>query len=298
MNKYQQIMDHVEVTEDMRSRILKNVEEKTKEKPRYRTEKILALAACLAVIIAGSFAYFQNQKTVIQADPSVSSDGDEIASASELTEKSGIIIKDVETISEKSDKTTYQVYPSSLVEIAYDIKGETVRFRKGEGTTALFDNAAEYPEEEKVQFNQTDAIIRGKDGLFYLAEWKDGNFSYAMEFETGKTKDEIVSLISGIMKPSAADLEAINSGIEYPREEEYKDSYEYAIVKAPHGHSVYGFGSADHLGSSYTVLDGEKVLILAERKGYSCVIVLSQNKGRCINSQYLFSEEDTEEGTL
>ena len=184
------------------------------------------------------------------------------------------------------------------MEIVYEIEGESVRFRKGEGTAALFENSGDYSQEENVQFNKIDATIKGEDDLFYLAEWKDDTYSYAMEFKSGKTKDEIVSLISGIMKPSAADLEAINSGIEYPREDEYHDSYEYAIVKAPHGHSVYGFGSADHLGSSYTVLDGEKVLVLADRKGYSCVIVLSQNKGRWINSNYLFSEEDTEEGTL
>lgn len=93
-------------------------------------------------------------------------------------------------------------------------------------------------------------------------------------------------------RPSAADLEEIGSQIEYPKGNEFFDEYRYATVKAPHGHSVFGFGSADHLGSSYTVLDGERVLILAERKGYSCVIVLSQHKGRWINSDYLIPVDD------
>ena len=296
MNKYRQIMDRVEVTEDMRSRVLNGIEEKTKGNNRFRVERYWALAACLTIIIAGSVVYLRNQRS--QVNPDTQPEPYDLASSIELTEKSGIIIKDVETIAERSDKTTYKVYPSNLVEIVYDLKGESVRFRKAEGEASLFEDAVEYPEEESVLFNSTEATIKGKEGLFYLAEWTDKNYSYAMEFLSGKSKDEIVSLISGIMKPSAADLEAINSGIEYPREDEYKDSYEYAIVKAPHGHSVYGFGSADHLGSSYTVLDGEKVLVLADRKGYSCVIVLSQNKGRWINSNYLFSEEDTEEGTL
>ena len=95
-------------------------------------------------------------------------------------------------------------------------------------------------------------------------------------------------------KPSREDLEAINSGIEYPREEEYLDEYIYAEVYAPHGHSVFGFGSADRQGSRYTVLDGEQVKILAERNGVACVIVLSQNRARWINSQYLFPLEDAE----
>lgn len=87
--------------------------------------------------------------------------------------------------------------------------------------------------------------------------------------------------------PSEADLEAIKSGIEYPKENEYLEEYIYATVKAPKGHSVLGFGSADHQGSVYTVLNGEQVKVLAERKGYSCCIVLSQDKGRWINSNYL-----------
>ena len=88
-------------------------------------------------------------------------------------------------------------------------------------------------------------------------------------------------------KLGKAALEAIGSHIEYPREDEYYDSFVYAAVKAPHGHSVYGFGSADHQGSSYTVLDGEEVQILAERNGYSCVILLSEGTARWVNTEHL-----------
>lgn len=91
--------------------------------------------------------------------------------------------------------------------------------------------------------------------------------------------------------PSEEDLRAINSGIEYPRANEYFDHYIYAVVRAPHGHSVLGFGTAKHDGTSHTVLDGEEVKILAERSGYSCCIVLSQQKARWINSEYLVPTE-------
>ena len=88
-------------------------------------------------------------------------------------------------------------------------------------------------------------------------------------------------------RPGVADLEAIGSGIEYPRADEYLESYVYAVVKAPKGHSVYGYGSADRAGRVYTVLDGEQVMILAERKGMSCCIVLSSQVARWINTEYL-----------
>ena len=87
--------------------------------------------------------------------------------------------------------------------------------------------------------------------------------------------------------PGSEDLKAIESKIEYPKVKEYLDEYEIAKVKAPKGYSVLGYGSADRAGSSYEVMDGDWVLVLAKRGGMSCCIVLSQNKGRWINSDYL-----------
>ena len=96
-------------------------------------------------------------------------------------------------------------------------------------------------------------------------------------------------------KPGPWDLTIIGSQIEYPKGNEYLEEYRYATVKAPHGHSVYGYGSADRLGSCYTVLDGETVKIIAERNGYSCCVVLSMKRARWINSEYLVPTESVSE---
>ena len=95
--------------------------------------------------------------------------------------------------------------------------------------------------------------------------------------------------------PGAADLEEIASSIEYPRTKEYLDDYVFAVVKAPGGHSVYAYGSADRQGSVYSVMNGEKVKILAERGDCSCVIVLSQKKARWIKTEYLVPTDNRPE---
>ena len=82
-------------------------------------------------------------------------------------------------------------------------------------------------------------------------------------------------------------LERIGTGIEYPAEDEYLAEFQFATVRAPSGHSVFGFGSADHAGRSFTVSDAEEVLVLAERRNYACVIVLSERKARWVNTEYL-----------
>ena len=92
-------------------------------------------------------------------------------------------------------------------------------------------------------------------------------------------------------KPGKADLNAIGSVISFPEEKDYCDEYRYAVVAAPSGHSIYSFGSAAHDGTPQTLLNDEAVLILAEHKGYSCVIVLSQKKARWVNSEYLTINE-------
>lgn len=92
--------------------------------------------------------------------------------------------------------------------------------------------------------------------------------------------------------PCEADLIAIGSGIEYPRETEYLDDYYYGVVQAPGGHSVYCYGSADMLGSKYTVADGEEVEILARRGQMLCVIIPSQNKARWIREENVKTSVD------
>ena len=92
--------------------------------------------------------------------------------------------------------------------------------------------------------------------------------------------------------PSEADLIAIGSGIEYPQETEYLDKYYYGTVQAPGRHSVYCYGSADMLGSKYTVADGEYVEILARRGQMLCVIIISQNKARWIREDNIMTSTD------
>ena len=87
--------------------------------------------------------------------------------------------------------------------------------------------------------------------------------------------------------PSAADLKAIGSQIEYPKSSEYLSSYVYATVAAPGGHSVYCYGSADRKGSRYTVNDHEAVTVLAYRKDMACIIIDSQRRARWIKDEYL-----------
>lgn len=85
-------------------------------------------------------------------------------------------------------------------------------------------------------------------------------------------------------RPSKKDLEAIKSGIEYPKSKEYWDDYGFGTVNAPGGHSVYCYGSADMAGAKYSVKHGAEVIVLASRGQMLCVIIPSLKKARWIRS--------------
>jgi outer membrane biosynthesis protein TonB len=93
-------------------------------------------------------------------------------------------------------------------------------------------------------------------------------------------------------KPSADDIKQTGNNIEYPRASEYYEKYQYAVVVAPKGHSIYGYATADHSGRTFQVLNGETVTMLAERRGWVCVIIQSTNTARWVNKAHLDILED------
>lgn len=298
MNRYQEIMEHVEIDEKARASILQNIEEASGNQPKLPALAIWisrygALAACLAVILLGTLTtgVLKIGKPHAANDEPESAPPGEIASASDLTEKSGILMKEIVPIASRSEKTDYQVPSANGAEISYELNDQTVTLRKTrEDEPEKLDSNYDFTKE--IVIGRLIYTLMGNDGLYRVAQWSDGEFGYRMTFDPGQTEETVLQLVSGVTKPSAGDLDAIKSGIEYPRDEEYFDWYQYATVSAPSGHSVYGFGSADHAGTAHTVLNGERVLVLAERKGYACVIVLSQNKGRWINMEHLVFDQN------
>ncbi len=87
--------------------------------------------------------------------------------------------------------------------------------------------------------------------------------------------------------PSKQDLDELKTNIIYPNEDCYLDHYRYATVAAPQGHSVNSYIGPDRSGNVVYVKNGEKVTVLAEQKGFSCVIIESTQDARWVTSDYL-----------
>ena len=55
--KYEQIMDKIEVTPEMRRRVLRNVEAVQRKKQKRLVRQLVSLAACLAIVVCCWYAW-------------------------------------------------------------------------------------------------------------------------------------------------------------------------------------------------------------------------------------------------
>ena len=88
-------------------------------------------------------------------------------------------------------------------------------------------------------------------------------------------------------RPSAADLRAVFAHIVYPSS--YLSEYRRATVQPPGGDSVYAFSDPDLIWDRfyYTVPKGTEVVVLAEYRGFCCVILIEDGCAAWINGEYL-----------
>ena len=89
--KYEQIMDKIEVTPEMRQRVLRNVEAgQAKQKKRQLTRRLVTLAACLAIVVCCCHVWKPKQTDPPEQGMMAVAQIDTVDSLEALTEKTGI----------------------------------------------------------------------------------------------------------------------------------------------------------------------------------------------------------------
>ena len=88
--KYEQIMDKIEVTPEMRQRVLRNVgAEQAKQKKRQLTRRLVTLAACLAIVVCCWYVWKPKQTDPPEQGMMAVAQIDTVDSLEALTEKTG-----------------------------------------------------------------------------------------------------------------------------------------------------------------------------------------------------------------
>ena len=210
---YKEIMEKVEVTEEMRSRILQNIETRTANTNASRsgrhgnhrlskTYKYLSIAACLVLLLIGAAAL---PKILENGEPGPdvelgypTGSITECSSAEELSKAVGFTVKDPEALSDGSYSISYINYWNEMAEIQYSNNLQTITLRKAQGSEDISGDYNEYALIRDIDHNSIAICLKGNDELYNLAIWSYEGYSYSLYFSEGVSESDILSVIEQV----------------------------------------------------------------------------------------------------
>lgn len=216
MQKYDEIMEKIEVTDEMKNRILAEIEkagivpEKKKVVSMRLMRRILPVAACagiLAVAIAvPQIRQNMQQKPGGQTSPEEEPDVEgiyapqEVSSAKELSDTVGFSIKDIPSLKKQAEETAYVAY-DNLAEISYAWGEQKIGFRKSQGKEENSGDYNSYASEKIIVVGNNSVTLKGEtEDEISLATWSDGTYSYSLSMSKALKKADILGLIDEIEK--------------------------------------------------------------------------------------------------
>lgn len=206
-------MEHLVVTEEMKQRILSNVNEDSVKKEKTVTftsyQKQLGIAACFAVLVLAAFLTSGKFWNLPQNKASAPTDQEEFAVGSSygiveledtaaLSEAVGFPVEDLTSLPFEVRQVTYCSYFNDFAEIDYTGDNQSLSYRKAKGTEDISGDYNEYQNEKHLTITGLDVLLKGNSEKYTLASWTDGTYAYALNFEQEVTEEEITTIISSM----------------------------------------------------------------------------------------------------
>lgn len=227
---YDEIMDRIVVNDDMRRRVLQNVEKepannvesqedsavwegeekRLRRMRRYRISRYLSGAACLALLITGVALIPQvnrGQQEPISGQEMVGvvNGMETVASAEELSKKVGFPVSDLKDLPFTVEHTEYTNGWGEFAQIDYegvdaDGDAQSLCYRKGTGEDDISGDYNVYEIEEAADVTGTQVTLKGSADGYVLAVWNEGGYAYVVSVTKKITKDEILQIVEEIVK--------------------------------------------------------------------------------------------------
>lgn len=188
-DRYGKIMGKVEVTPEMQARILDNLSrmdlEKTAEPPARRRKtitfpKIVSLAACLVVLVAGAFVlrgYFTQPPAPPPLQTGVPVPYD---NTGELCAAAGFELLLPTALPKGMEVESCTLLGDGTAEVIYSNGTETLTWRMAEGDGDISGDYEEYPVVDEVAMGGYDVTLKGDKEGYRLAVWTDGAHAFAL----------------------------------------------------------------------------------------------------------------------
>lgn len=206
--RYDEIMDKIEVTDEMRERILNNLQEVDLTKHTQRkvvqfssVKKYLSIAACFAILLVGVLTLPGLLDRGPQQPAEVLNPGADIVDVASVEELSAMVEFEVEEVAGlpfTPEKESYTAFGTDMAQITYEGDGQTCTFRKSIGSDDNSGDYNAYSAVEEISVGEVTAMLKGADGSFALAIWSDGAFSYSLQLSDSLTAAEWETLIAAV----------------------------------------------------------------------------------------------------
>ena len=227
--KYNEIMDHVEMTEEMKNRILSHADHHFAKRRRRKTIRIvlpvIGMAAAAAVILlvakpwSGRNTVQSTETATVTGTPNVTggvSTGGaepgtedmapgiyhmtEYPSAEELEKAAGFSVKELKAVPFTVTDRSYRLISGSIAEEEYRGTKEELTYRKAKGTEDRSGVYTEYKVNKPLDVRGTRLNLSGDGSLISLVRWTDGKYAYSLYSEQGITEKDVCTLAEEIIE--------------------------------------------------------------------------------------------------
>ena len=207
--RYDEVMDRIEVTREMRERILSNIEktdigatQKSKVIPFPSMKKYMSAAACFVLLLAGVFAaghmagIFQPDDPPVQVVNGIV----EVDTLEQLAAAVGFEIEELGTLPFEVETTTYISYWGEMAEVSYTGEGQTSTFRKSRGTEDNSGDYSVYSAAKEITICSLTVTLKGSGEVYTLATWSADGYAYSISLSNGISEPGWYDFIAGVFE--------------------------------------------------------------------------------------------------
>jgi len=203
-NRYDKVMNNLEVTVEMRDRILTNINRLDWNKipnkmiPFSNYKKYLSIAACFMLLLVGS-VLVQNminwtKEPLQQAIPDIV----EYPSAHELSKAVGFTVKEIQDVPFEVQTVQYTAYWKELSQIRYIGRNNTVVLRMAAGSKDVSGDYTVYTDIKNITVNGHSVTLKGDANKYRTAVWQAQEYSYSVQFTEGISEQEMLNTLQSV----------------------------------------------------------------------------------------------------